>query len=256
MLLNAQDLSYFRADKKILGPLSHTFAEGQTTVLLGPSGCGKTTLLRLLLGLIWPHTGSVYIDGKPLDPKNIRWMRRAIGYVTQDGGLFPHLKVIDNLLLSARAFREVPKAYAQLEYLLPMTQLDPQLLHRYPAELSGGQRQRVSLLRALMLDPPLVLLDEPMGALDPMIRLDLQSDLKRIFSDLKKTVVLVTHDVAEAAFFADSLVLLNEGTIVQTGRFEEFILDPKQDFVRAFFAAHRTLPIPQGASLKERLTPC
>jgi osmoprotectant transport system ATP-binding protein len=212
-------------------------------------------LLRIMLGLIWPDSGQVVIGGTQIRPDNIRQFRRNIGYVTQVGGLFPHLSNLDNILLAARYFGVEAKARTQLDSLMEMTELSPDLLERFPAELSGGQRQRVSLIRALILEPSLILLDEPMAALDPMIRAELQTDLKRIFSELKKTVILVTHDVAEAAFLGDQIVLMYQGQIAQQGSFAELLHHPKTAFVTDFLAAQRTfiyqapIEIAQGAEI-------
>lgn len=213
---------------------------GQTLVLIGPSGCGKSTLLRLMVGLIAPDSGRVHFEGATLTSANIRTARQRMGYVIQEGGLFPHLTVRDNVSIMARHLRREPAWIAQrIDELSQLVRLPPELLARYPAEMSGGQRQRVSLMRALMLDPDLLLLDEPLGALDPMIRYQLQQDLKAIFAQLGKTVVMVTHDIAEAAFFGHRIVLLRDGRIVQTGTLQELARDPAEPFVEQFISAQR-----------------
>jgi osmoprotectant transport system ATP-binding protein len=210
----------------------------QTTVLLGPSGCGKSTLLGLLIGLVRPDAGEVWFDGRALDERELAGTRRRIGYVIQDGGLFPHLTAAENVLLPARQWPRL-KAVARLDELAELVQLPAALLSRYPLELSGGQRQRVSLMRALMLDPEALLLDEPFGALDPIIRAELQADLRRIVRRLGKTVVLVTHDLGDAALLGDEVILLRAGQVVQRGPLDELVHQPVDPFVTQFIDAQR-----------------
>lgn len=214
---------------------------GKTTVLIGPSGCGKSTLLRLMVGLIQPDGGTVRFEGHRLDSSNILQLRHKMGYVIQDGGLFPHLTARRNVTLLARHLGWEPGRIAdRVDGLAGLTQFPTDGLDRYPAQLSGGQRQRVSLMRALMLDPDALLFDEPLGALDPMIRADLQNDLRRIFRSLGKTVVMVTHDLGEAAYFADSIVLMRDGRIVQQGALADLMDSPAEPFVTAFVKAQRS----------------
>jgi osmoprotectant transport system ATP-binding protein len=223
-----------------LWPTDLTIPTGQTTVLIGPSGCGKSTLLRLMAGLLQPDSGSVLFEGVPLTPANARELRRRIGFVVQDGGLFPHLSARGNVTLMARHLGwSRPRIDERLAELVGLTRFSVDLLDRYPVQLSGGQRQRVSLMRALMLDPALLLLDEPLGALDPLIRSELQADLRGIFQALHKTVVLVTHDLGEAGFLGDILVLMQAGRIVQRDTFANLIRTPADDFVTRFINAQR-----------------
>jgi osmoprotectant transport system ATP-binding protein len=225
-------------------PLTLEIPVGKTTVLVGPSGSGKSTLLRMMVGLVHPDTGRVLFEGRQLTPKSASVERRRMGLVLQGGGLFPHLDVEGNATLVARYLSwDGPRISARLSVLLEQVQLPGAVLSRYPAELSGGQRQRVSLVRALMLKPALLLLDEPLGALDPMTRSELQDDLRATFRALGTTVVLVTHDLGEAAYLGDTLVLLREGRIVQTGTAEDFVRRPADDFVRRFVHAQRGLPL-------------
>jgi osmoprotectant transport system ATP-binding protein len=223
-----------------LAPTTLNFAPGRTTVVIGPSGCGKTTLLRLMLGLLVPDSGTVLLDGETLTPDNAQALRHRIGYVIQEGGLFPHLSAETNVTLMARFLRrpeqEVRRRCVELADL---ARIPAEVLVRYPRNLSGGQRQRVALIRALMLDPPVLLMDEPLGALDPMTRFGLQSDLKDIFARLVKTVVLVTHDMHEAAHFADEIVLMREGRVVQRGTLDDLLARPAEPFVTEFIRAQR-----------------
>jgi osmoprotectant transport system ATP-binding protein len=213
---------------------------GRTTVLIGPSGCGKSTLLRMAVGLVQPDSGVIRLAGEKLHPGNIVDVRRRTGYVIQDGGLFPHLSAADNVTLMARYLGwDTQRIAARLDELLRLVHLDAPLLERFPAELSGGQRQRIGLMRALMLDPDLLLLDEPLGALDPMIRFELQQDLKEIFAFLAKTVLLVTHDLGEAGYLGETIVLMRDGGIVQQGPGGELIASPADAFVERFISAQR-----------------
>ena len=240
-MLNLRGISKAYAGRKVLHGVDLHIAEGKTTVLIGPSGCGKSTLLRLMIGLTLPDEGTVQYQGQSIgDGQRLRKLRHRMGYVIQEGGLFPHLTAGRNVTLMAR-YLEWSKARIQerLSVLLELTHLAEDILARYPVQLSGGQRQRVSLMRALMLDPDVLLLDEPLGALDPMIRAELQFDLSEIFRALKKTVVLVTHDIGEAAFFGDVLVLLRQGRIVQQGSVYEFMHQPADPFVSKFIKAQR-----------------
>ncbi len=223
-----------------LGPIDLALASGSTTVILGPSGCGKSTLLRIALGLIEPDGGKVHVGGVELAPSNLALIRRRTGYVTQDGGLFPHLTARANTTIMAqRSGWTNTQIVERLHELSSLTSFPRPALDRYPAELSGGQRQRVALMRALMLDPDLLLLDEPLGALDPLIRYDLQEDLSRIFADAEKTVVFVTHDLTEAAYFADDVILLENGLVAQRGQFSDLVYKPASEFVTRFVRAQR-----------------
>ncbi len=215
---------------------------GQTVALIGPSGCGKSTLLRLAVGLTRPDRGEVRIGGTRVAAGNVQALRQRIGYVIQGGGLFPHLTARENVGLQARYLGWSHERIAErLTELAELTHLPADLFRRYPVELSGGQRQRISLIRALMPDPDLLLLDEPLGALDPIVRRDLQDELREIFSLLGKTVVLVTHDLAEAGFFSRRLVLLAGGRIVQEGSLAELSEQPADPLVRRFVDAQRPL---------------
>ncbi len=224
-----------------LFPTNFSVEPRSTSVLLGTSGSGKSTILKLMLGLHFPDSGSVSFDGRPLKADSILNMRRKVGYVIQDGGLFPHMAAADNVAVVARYLRWKPdRIDARLAELAELVRLPLAVLNRFPSQLSGGQQQRVGLMRALMLDPPALLLDEPLGALDPIIRSELQEDLRAIFRKLNKTVVMVTHDLNEAAFFADEIVLLDQGRIVQQGTIRELMESPATDFVSQFIRAQRT----------------
>ncbi len=239
-MLEFDGVSKRYGDTQALAPTGLRVAAGRTTVLIGPSGCGKSTLLRLVAGLVAPDTGEIRIQGTPLNDHTLAGLRRRMGYVIQEGGLFPHLTAQRNVTLMARHLGwESSRIRSRLEALAGLVHLPRATLGRYPLALSGGQRQRVSLMRALMLDPDLLLLDEPLGALDPMIRYRLQGELKAIFDRLGKTVLMVTHDLAEAAYFGHTLVLMREGRIVQQGPYCELVERPAESFVEAFIQAQR-----------------
>jgi osmoprotectant transport system ATP-binding protein len=237
-LLRHARMQYGRAPP--IGPFDLAFEEGTTSVLLGTSGGGKSTLLKLLNGLVVPLAGEVLFRNRPLQPED----RLQMGYVVQGGGLFPHLTAAQNIALVARHLRwEKPRIEARLRELSSLVRLPFDLLSRYPAQLSGGQAQRVGLMRALMLDPPVMLLDEPLGALDPITRFDLQNDLREVFARLRKTVMLVTHDLGEAAFFGGRVLVLHDGRVEQEGRgIEELVNAPATPFVERFVHAQRGAP--------------
>ncbi|BDG05286.1 ATP-binding cassette domain-containing protein [Anaeromyxobacter oryzae] len=229
------------------GPLELAIGAGEVVALIGPSGGGKSTVLKLLLGLLAPEAGTVLLAGAPLrdDPA----VRRRFGYVVQGGGLFPHLTAAANAALVARHLGwDRARVRARLEALAALARLPAGALERFPSELSGGQAQRVSLMRALFLDPEVLLLDEPLGALDPITRAELQDDLRAAFRALGRTVVLVTHDLAEAAYLAPRLVVLRDGRIVQDGTLEDLVRAPAEPYVSRFVHAHRALPVPPEGS--------
>lgn len=226
--------------KPALEDVSLVTRPGEVTALIGPSGCGKSTVLGLMTGLLKPDSGVITFEGQPITPERLPAIRRRIGYVIQDGGLFPHLTALANVTLMARHVGwDREKVRARVEELSSLARLSPELLSRYPAELSGGERQRVSLMRALMLDADVLLLDEPLAALDPMVRAELQDDLAAIFRRLKKTVVLVTHDMNEAAYLADQIILMRAGRVVQAGTADDLFERPAEPFVTQFIRAQQ-----------------
>ena len=239
-LVNLVDVSKHYAGATALHSTNLSVERGKTTVLIGPSGCGKSTLLRLIIRLIEPDSGSIEFDDEPITSDIIGTLRRRIGYVIQEGGLFPHLTARANVLLMAHHIgKPEDKMQNRLAELCELTRFSVNLLSRYPVELSGGQRQRVGLMRALMLSPELLLLDEPLGALDPLVRASLQKDLKEIFARLQQTVLFVTHDLAEAIYFGDEIVLMNDGRIVQKGSVTDLRDNPTDPFVLEFINAQR-----------------
>lgn len=239
-MLHFDNVSKRFDDVKALQPFNQEITPARTTVLIGPSGCGKSTILRLVVGLLKPDTGLIRFNDVVISPENVEELRRHMGYVIQEGGLFPHLTGRDNAVLMAEYLNwDKDRIQSRLGELTALVHLPVELLDRYPVELSGGQRQRISLIRALMLDPDLLLMDEPLGALDPMIRYELQQDLKKIFAGLNKTVLLVTHDLSEAAYFGDHILLMRDGTVVQQGTLQTLLEHPAEPFVEQFIRAQR-----------------
>lgn len=219
----------------VLKDISFSLEEGNTVALLGLSGSGKTTALKLICGLHWPDSGEILIQGEKLDSDRLSQVRKKLGYVIQDGGLFPHLTAFENISIVGReAGWSDDELKNRIKDLAEMTRLSQALFSQYPRELSGGQKQRVGIMRAMFLDPPILLLDEPMGALDPITRNDLQKEFKSLFKKLGKTVLLVTHDLFEAAQLADQIILINKGEIAQSGILQQLIKSPADEFVSRF----------------------
>jgi osmoprotectant transport system ATP-binding protein len=217
-----------------LADFSAVVPSGTITVLMGLSGSGKTTAVRMVNKMIIPSTGSVLIDGVDVASQNAVTLRRSIGYVMQDVGLLPHKTVLDNVVLIATIagqMREVAKRNAR--EMLTLVGIDSSSFNRYPRQLSGGQQQRVGVARALATKPNILLMDEPFGAVDPIVREELQDELLRIQRELKLTVLFVTHDRGEALKIADQLIVLSQqGTIEQAGTPRELTKKPANDFVR------------------------
>jgi len=241
-MLQINNISKTYGSTLALKSIALSIPASKTTILLGQSGSGKSTLIRIINGLIQPDGGgTVFFEGIQVTPQNALTLRHKMGYVIQEGGLFPHLTAYQNVALMAGYLGWTAERIEQrVTELAQLTQLPVDMLSRFPTQLSGGQRQRVSLMRALMLDPDLLLLDEPLGALDPMIRSELQTDLKDIFQTLGKTVVIVTHDIGEAGFLGDMIVLLRDGQIVQQGSLPELVHTPADPFVTQFINAQRS----------------
>lgn len=242
-MLELQNIYKTFEGRTVLAEVNLSVPKGATHALIGSSGSGKTTLLRITLGLIPFDRGYVKINEQALlSFTPVEWADR-IGYVPQDGGLFPHITAKCNVALVAtlRGWNK-SKIDARVEELRKIVDLDPEILGHFPREMSGGQKQRVAIMRAAMMDPAVMLLDEPMAALDPLIRRSLQQELKSIFQRLGKTVLLVTHDLGEAVYLAEQITLLHEGRMVQTGSYRDLLQRPATPFVSQFINAQRTLP--------------
>ncbi|QIG39910.1 ATP-binding cassette domain-containing protein [Microbacterium sp. 4R-513] len=218
-----------------------TIPAHKTTVLVGSSGCGKTTLLRMINRLVEPTSGDIRIDGESIMTRSPVALRRGIGYVLQNAGLLPHFSVIDNVA-TVPVLTGVPRKAARerAAELLDVVGLDRSLADRYPSQLSGGQQQRVGVARALAMDPNILLMDEPFGAVDPIVRKELQTEIRRLQSELRKTIVFVTHDIDEAFLLGDQVVILEKGAhIAQVGTPSEILENPASEFVASFVGADR-----------------
>jgi osmoprotectant transport system ATP-binding protein len=248
-LIEFRDVAYHINDipsRMIVSDISLTVPPGETIVLLGRSGSGKTTLLKLINGLLLPSKGEIFVQGRRTPEWDPIRLRRGIGYVIQEAGLFPHFTVAENVaLVPSLENWEALRMATRVEEMLRLVGLEPrEFAHRRPRELSGGQRQRVGVARALAADPPILLMDEPFGALDPVTRAELQREFGALARRLGKTIVFVTHDLREALLLASHIILLEAGRIVASAKPQEFLrLDHPE--VRAFTAS---LDIAPGAS--------
>lgn len=226
---------------KALKDINLIFKEGEITVLIGPSGCGKTTTMKLINRLIDASNGQIWIQDEDITTLDPVVLRRRIGYVIQSIGLFPHMTIAKNVGVVPRLQKwEKQKIAARVDELLQLVGLDPEIYrNRYPSELSGGQQQRIGVIRALAADPDVILMDEPFSALDPISREQLQDELIRLQQELKKTIVFVTHDMDEAIKIADTIVLMKDGEVIQTGRPDHILRHPANAFVRSFIGKKR-----------------
>ncbi len=223
--------------------ISFSVNEGKLCVLIGPSGCGKTTTLKMINRMIEPDRGEIYIEGKNIKHLKPTLLRRKIGYVIQNIGLFPHMDVYHNIAVVPSLLKWNKKEIERrVEYLLELVGLPPKTYkNKYPKELSGGEAQRIGVARALAADPPLLLMDEPFGAVDPLNREILQTEFLKIQKKLKKTVILVTHDLDEAIKLADKIIIMKEGKIVQADSPEDILSHPINKFVRNFIGTDRAI---------------
>jgi len=226
--------------KLVLDNLSFDIQEGQFVILIGPSGCGKTTTLKMINRLVKPDSGEIYINGINIMEHNPVELRRSIGYVIQQIGLFPNMTVEQNILIVPRLLKYPKERWKAIaRELLEMVNMPyEEYAHKYPSELSGGQQQRIGVLRALAASPPIVLMDEPFGALDPITRDALQEEVKKLQRKLKKTIVFVTHDMEEALRLADTIVFMHDGKIIQMASPEEMLRNPASDIIREFMGRH------------------
>lgn len=239
-MIKVSNVSLFLNKVEILSSICLNLEAQKTHVLLGPSGCGKSTLLKIILGIYIPTKGEVFINETRLDLKNQRQLVQKIGYCVQDGGLFPSLTAKENILLVSNLRKnDLKKTQERLVYLRELVQVEEKTLDLYPSMLSGGEKQRVALMRALMCDPDILLMDEPLGALDPIKRNLLQEELHNIFKKLKKTVIFVTHDIFEASYLSQNVILMSKGTTVQEGPFKSLITNPVNEFVSNFIQVQR-----------------
>lgn len=232
--IRLEHISKSFGEKKVLDDLNVSIKEGEFLTVIGRSGCGKTTMLKLMNGLLMPDTGDVLIEGKNLKEADIIALRRSIGYVIQNRGLFPHMTVEKNItyvpVISGKKNKKENRELALR--LLDMVGLERDMLSRYPAQLSGGQQQRVGIARALAANPHILLMDEPFGALDEITRQTMQDVIKKLQQDLKLTIVFITHDIREAMKLGDRVMVMDEGRVVQQDTPEAIQQNPANDFVK------------------------
>ncbi len=232
--------------------VSFNVAAGEICVVIGPSGSGKTTALKMINRVIEPTEGSIRVRGRDIRSLDAVELRRSIGYVIQHVGLFPHMSIAENIAVPLRlkGIGRAPRR-ARAAALLELVGLDTALLDRRPLELSGGQQQRVGVARALAGDPDIILMDEPFGAVDPLLRRQLQRELKQIQQRVHKTIVLVTHDLAEAFLLADRLIVMKDGRVVQAGTPRTLVLSPQDTFVRKFISDIRATDVLRLTCLRD-----
>jgi osmoprotectant transport system ATP-binding protein len=243
--------------KTIINPFSLDIDAGQLVVFIGPSGCGKTTLLKMINKLIQPTSGKIFVNGTDISTMNPIELRRNIGYVIQNTGLFPHMSIKENLELIPKLKGEDPTAIAQKTgELLELVGLDPkEFLHRFPKELSGGQQQRIGVARAFSTNSDIILMDEPFSALDPVTRSSLQDELFQMQKELNKTIIFVTHDMDEAIKIADKICILKDGDILQYDTPENILKNPANDFVEEFIGKRRVWNNPELLMAEDIMIP-
>ena len=236
-MIAVRNLTKQYADHKAVDNVSFEVKEGETLILLGTSGSGKTTTLKMINRLIEPTSGTITINGVDARQRSLHDLRREIGYVIQETGLFPHYTIGQNIALVPRVLRwDEPRIQARVRELMNILRLPETCLNVYPSQLSGGQRQRVGLARALAAEPSILLMDEPLGALDPVTRSHIRREFRQMDELRQKTIVMVTHDVQEAFELGDRVGLMDGGQMQQIGTPQELLLRPANEFVRQFFA--------------------
>lgn len=242
-MLKFEDVSkVYKGGKKAVKDLTLEFKKGEFICFIGPSGCGKTTTMKMINRLIEPTSGTIYLNGEDIMKKDPVQLRREIGYVIQQIGLFPHMTIEENICLVLKLLKwPEQKRRARAEELITLVDLTPDYLNRYPHELSGGQQQRIGILRALAADQSLILMDEPFSALDPITRDSLQEEFKKLQQQLEKTIVFVSHDMDEALKLADRIVIMRDGELVQCDTPEEILRNPANEFVEEFIGKDRLL---------------
>ncbi|NLS89093.1 ATP-binding cassette domain-containing protein [Bacillus subtilis] len=232
----------YKGGKKAVNNVNLKIAKGEFICFIGPSGCGKTTTMKMINRLIEPSAGKIFIDGENIMEQDPVELRRKIGYVIQQIGLFPHMTIQQNISLVPKLLKwPEQQRKERARELLKLVDMGPEYLDRYPHELSGGQQQRIGVLRALAAEPPLILMDEPFGALDPITRDSLQEEFKKLQKTLHKTIVFVTHDMDEAIKLADRIVILKAGEIVQIGTPDDILRNPADEFVEEFIGKERLI---------------
>lgn len=246
-MIKFESISKSYSTKEVLKNINLTINDGEILAVIGESGCGKTTLLKLINSLIKPSSGNIFIEDKNIKNINEIELRRKIGYVIQQTGLFPHMTVSENIeLIPSLQKEDIEKIKSNTKNLMEMVGLNPdEFSNRYPNELSGGQQQRVGVARALANNPDIILMDEPFSALDPITRSDLQDELLQLQSNVKKTIVFVTHDMSEAIKIADRICIMKDGEIIQCDTPENILKNPVDNFVSNFVGKNRIWSSPE-----------
>ncbi|MDD5827097.1 MAG: ABC transporter ATP-binding protein [Bacilli bacterium] len=251
-MIEFQNVSKSYKEKKILENINLVIENNSIVVLIGESGCGKTTTLKMINRLIEPTKGKILINGKDIKKTNPIKLRRSIGYVIQQTGLFPHLTIRQNIELISKLEKKEKKMIQEKTIeLMKMVGLSEELLDSYPSELSGGQQQRVGIARAFATDPDIILMDEPFSALDPITRSSLQDEVIRLQDKLKKIIIFVTHDMDEAIKLADKIAIMEQGKVVQYDRPEKILKQPVNEFVRNFVGEKRIWDSPKLIKVKD-----
>lgn len=244
----------YKDGKRAVNDLTLEFKKGEFICFIGPSGCGKTTTMKMINRLIEPSEGSISINGENIMDKDPVQLRREIGYVIQQIGLFPHMTIQENISLVLKLLKwPEEKRRARARELLDLVDLTPDYLEKYPHELSGGQQQRIGVLRALAADQSLILMDEPFGALDPITRDSLQEEFKKLQKKLNKTIVFVTHDMDEALKLADRIVIMRDGQLVQCDTPDEILRNPADEFVEEFIGKDRLVQVRPNIQTVEQI---
>lgn len=256
-MIEFKDIVKKYRNKTIIKPFSVDIEAGQLVVFIGPSGCGKTTLLKMINKLIQPSAGKIFVNGKDISNMDAIELRRNIGYVIQNTGLFPHMSIRENLELIPKLKGEDPNRIAEkTEELLHVVGLNPsEFLDRFPKELSGGQQQRVGVARAFSTDSDIILMDEPFSALDPVTRNSLQDELVQMQKELNKTIIFVTHDMDEAIKIADKICILKDGDILQFDTPENILKNPANEFVEGFIGKRRVWNNPELLMAEDIMIP-
>ncbi|NWQ42024.1 ABC transporter ATP-binding protein [Bacillus sp. EB106-08-02-XG196] len=256
-MIEFKDIVKKYRNKTIIKPFSVDIEAGQLVVFIGPSGCGKTTLLKMINKLIQPSAGKIFVNGKDISNIDAIELRRNIGYVIQNTGLFPHMSIRENLELIPKLKGEDPNRIAEkTEELLHVVGLNPsEFLDRFPKELSGGQQQRVGVARAFSTDSDIILMDEPFSALDPVTRNSLQDELVQMQKELNKTIIFVTHDMDEAIKIADKICILKDGDILQFDTPENILKNPANEFVEGFIGKRRVWNNPELLMAEDIMIP-
>ncbi|HHU75191.1 MAG TPA: betaine/proline/choline family ABC transporter ATP-binding protein [Clostridiales bacterium] len=252
-MIEFKNISKKYKDKVVLKNISLKIEKGDLVAFIGESGCGKTTTLKMINRLIKPSSGTIYIQEEDIQKKDIIKLRRNIGYVIQQTGLFPHMTIKENIEIIPKVEKQDPKVMEEkTKELMEMVGLNPdEFLHRYPTQLSGGQQQRVGVARAFATDPEIILMDEPFSALDPITRVGLQDELIHLQSELRKTIVFVTHDMDEAIKIADKICIMKDGEILQYDTPENILKNPSNQFVSDFVGKNRIWASPELIKAKD-----